>query len=444
MSWKQRGLLLILCFFLSAGCSNSRKFPVNEKVRRLVTPISRDYKNKLLQDTQFAGKIKKEKVEVLYQAGLQDQANHIAELTYRAFSHIEKSTGFQTACDSFTVYLILTNKSLLDISPIVSISADDLGVILIVKSIDDSNESIVSSNSNFPFNFVHEIVEGSLLFPKEGTRIEFDHERKAFGFINLKILNSTRWFREGFATYCGYLAHEAIISEKNFEENKVSHALLLNGSHLHPFSALSKIGKGLFFWNQYSRFSPETSVPPNLPNPRKGIVDYYDASFGLFLLIRDKFGEDSIRKIIRGINTLEYADGPALIKLINTILDTDIKQMVKNFHFPQTGLYMEPLYFASFGEPKLKELSVFEGLYVTVVEPGSPAEKAGIRKNDVIYRINDRDTKANIDFELAIYQFMGHQSVTVHILRDQEQEVTAELTLATDAAREFSPHNMLY
>ena len=148
------------------------------------------------------------------------------------------------------------------------------------------------------------------------------------------------------------------------------------------------------------------------------------------MLIRDKFGADSIHRIIRGIDTLEYADGPALIELTNTILDTDIEQLVEDFHFPQTGLFMEPLSFISLGKPELKGLSVSEGLYITVVEPGSPAENAGIRKGDVIYRINDKELKANLDFEFAIYQLMDHQSVTVNIARDKDVEVITELRLA--------------
>ena len=79
-------------------------------------------------------------------------------------------------------------------------------------------------------------------------------------------------------------------------------------------------------------------------------------------------------------------------------------------------------------EPPFSEPE-FKGLIVTIVESGSPAEKAGIRKNDVIYRINDKDIKANLDFELAIYQLMSHQSVTVNILRVEEGEVITELKL---------------
>jgi len=424
-------LLLILCPILAAGCDNSGKLAANEKgIRVHKDTVAGANENSLLKDAQFAGTMKAGNIQVLYQEGLQNQADCIANLTYKSFSRILKSTGFRTSTANRTLYLLRSDSMLLDVSQIVWTPDNVLGVILLAQTDDDSCESIISHNSVFPFGFVHEIIEGSLFFRKEGTALEPDYKRKEFVFFNRKILNYTRWFREGFSTYCAYLAHEAITSDSRFDKNQVSHAMLLNGFSLHPFSALTKIGKDLFTWHLFSSFPQENLLSPNLPNPQKVSTDYYDGSFGLFMLIRDKFGADSIHRIIQGIDTLKYADGPALIELTNTILDTDIEQLVEDFQFPQTGLYMEPLSFYSLGKPELKELSVSEGLYVMVVELGSPAEKAGIRKDDIIYRINDKDIKANLDFEFAIFQLMDQPIVTVNILRDKNVEVITELKLA--------------
>lgn len=419
-------LLLILCPILAAGCGNGKKLSANGKeIRVYKHTVAGVNENRLLKDAQFAGTMKAGNIQVLYQEGLQKQADCIANLTYKSFSRILKSTGFRTSTATRTMYLLFSDSTPQDGSEIIWTPNNVLGLILFAQTDDDSCESIISHNPVFPFGFVHEIIEGSLLFRKEGTAIEHDYIRKEFGFINRKILNYTRWFREGFSTYCAYLAHEAITSDSRFDKNRVSHSKLLNGFSLHPFSALAKIGKDLFSWHQFSSFPKETRPSPNLPNPQKTVSDYYDGSFGLFMLIRDKFGADSIHRIIQGIDTLEYADGPALIELTNKILDTDIEKLVEDFHFPQTGLFMHPLFPE---EVELKGLSISEGIVVTVVEPGSPAEKAGIRKDDIIYRINDKEIKANLDFEFAIYQLMDRQSVTVNTLRDEE-EVAIELKL---------------
>lgn len=426
MPREKLALLLILCPVLAAGCDNSGKLTANEKgIRVHKDTTARANENRLLKDAQFAGTTKAGNIQVLYEAGLQNQADCIANLTYKSFSRILKSTGFRTSTANRTLYLLFSDSTPQDGSEITWTPNNVLGLILFSQTDDDSCESIISYNTVFPFAFFHEIIEGSLLLRKEGTAIENDYIRKEFGFINRKVLNYTRWFREGFSTYCAYLAHEAITSDSRFDKNRVSHAKLLNGFSLHPFSALAKIGKDLFTWHLFSSFPQENLLSPNLPNPQKISSDYYDGSFGLFILIRDKFGADSIHRIIQAIDTLEYADGPALIELTNKILDTDIEQLVEDFHFPQTGLFMHPLFPE---EVELKGLSISEGIVVTVVEPGSSAEKAGIRKDDIIYRINDKEIKANLDFEFAIYQLMDRQSVTVNILRDEE-EVAIELKL---------------
>ncbi|MDH4241229.1 MAG: hypothetical protein OEW48_16855, partial [Phycisphaerae bacterium] len=230
--------------------------------------IARANENRLLKDAQFAGTMKAGNIHVLYEAGLQNQADCIANLTYKSFSRILKSTGFRTSTANRTLYLLRSDSTPQDGSEIIWTPDNVLGVILFAQTDDDSCESIISYNTIFPFAFIHEIIEGSLLFRKEGTAIEHDYIRKEFGFINRKILNYTRWFREGFSTYCAYLAHEAITSDSRFDKNRVSHAKLLNGFSLHPFSALTKIGKDLFTWHLFSSFPQENLLSPNLQNPQ--------------------------------------------------------------------------------------------------------------------------------------------------------------------------------
>ncbi len=182
--------LLILSFCLAAGCGNGRKLTANEKVIRVQKNIiARAIENSLLKDAQFAGTMKAGNIQVLYEAGLQNQADCIANLTYKSFSRILKSTGFRTSTANRTMYLLRSDSMLWDVSQIVWTPENVLGVILLAQTGEDSCEAIISHNSVFPFGFVHEIIEGSLFFRKEGTVIEHDYKRKEFGFINRKILN---------------------------------------------------------------------------------------------------------------------------------------------------------------------------------------------------------------------------------------------------------------
>ena len=175
-----------------------------------------------------------------------------------------------------------------------------------------------------PYLFTHELVEQSLIFPKDGRRVLPDVKWGWFLFKGY-LQNHTRWFREGFSDYAGYLAYEMTCSDINLEIPLAR----LRAMHEHPFSSLSRVGEDLFTWHQHSNKELNS--------------DYYNAALGLFLLIRYEFGEVAIRRIIRGLDSIDYIDGPALIKLINKTLNTNVKKLADDFQFPETGLEIEPL-----------------------------------------------------------------------------------------------------
>jgi hypothetical protein len=421
MTSRRLTVLCILCCSLIISCRNTNSAQTNKHVVNY--PIVPGSRHELLKDAKFVGTVQSGNVQAFYPSELQSQAECLADLINKSLSSIESNTGFKTSFNVYTIYLLQTNEAPCGMSPVVSTADHSDGVILLAQTEKDTCESIIAQNPAI-HAFFHEIIEGSLLLRKEGTRLKNDYIRRDFGLIKRKVFNYTRWFREGFSTYCSWLAHESMTSDSRFGKNHVSHVMMLNGFPLHPFSALEKIGKDLFSWHQFYDPLPDTGVSPNLPNLPKSVIDYYDASFGLFLLIQDQFGQDAIRRIILSLDELEYADGPALINITNTVLNTDIKQLVEDFHFPKTGLYMEPLFP---GVAQSKGWDISEGCYVTVVERGSTAEKAGIRENDVIHGINDRDIKTNLDFELAMYQFRRQPGVKVYIWREKEGELTREL-----------------
>jgi hypothetical protein len=48
--------------------------------------------------------------------------------------------------------------------------------------------------------------------------------------------------------------------------------------------------------------------------------DCYDAALGLFLLIREEFGRDNIRRIVQGMYQQDYLNGRDLIRLANVTI----------------------------------------------------------------------------------------------------------------------------
>ncbi len=91
--------------------------------------------------------------------------------------------------------------------------------------------------------------------------------------------------------------------------------------HTSPFTSLAKVGDKLFTWPQ----SPATEQERT----------YYNAALGLFLLIADTYGEQTIRYIMREIADRETVDGKDLIEIANRVLGTDVRRLAEEFQVPR-------------------------------------------------------------------------------------------------------------
>lgn len=74
---------------------------------------------------------------------------------------------------------------------------------------------------------------------------------------------------------------------------------------------------------------------------------------------------------------------------------------------------------------------LYKGALVTAVEKGSIAEKAGIRKNDIIRRVNDIEVNGGLSFSEMIQQYNVGDTVFLTVLRDGE-ELEFEYTLTSE------------
>jgi len=455
MMWKGiQPVILALSMLVVAGCRTKdyylNKGPCPER------PFAEQVKQELLQDKSFAGNLELGNIAVFYQDNLETQAHCIARQIDNQFSYLRNLTGFEMVFEQIRVYLIWKDKiGWIDEGQFIEAGGIVYGMILYVQRDDDSCEAIVAKNQ-YPYSFLHEVVENSLNRPCDSLPVLNDYQWGADG-IQHEQMNYTRWFRDGFANYAGYLAHKVTVSDSTFNRGHIPLARIEFDVHEHPFLQLSEIGKDLFTWTQYT---PDPLTPrrvisaPNLP---KTNVDYYDAALGLFLLIEDKFGTEAIKKVIVSIDPNKPIDGPSLVRIFNKTLNTDIKELAENFYFPQTGLYLENFYPVPksgiytgeyspdeldarwsikdgvYDEPQsgilAAQAGITDGIYVTIVEPNSPADQAGIKIWDIIRRINGKEVYTNLDYEFAIYESMHQQSATVDIWRDEVGEVVVELQL---------------
>lgn len=358
-----------------------------------------------LQKTTFEGTVETEDANVIYQHGLEEQARQIANQINELTSRIESSTGLKI-CYATRVYLLRQERIPENYEIRFKNEPGIFTMPLFVSAGDESCEAIVLRNLGYPELLAHEIVEMSLIFHKPPGVVLPDVEGELF-FLEPKMLNYTRWFREGFAEYAGVLAHQMVRSRPPDEYSSVNLVVLSC-----PFSALSSVGRKLFRWHQYSS--------PVIKN------EYYDAALGLFLLIADRFGTDALKDVIAQMNELDYLDGPDLINAVNRALNTDIEELVTNFCFPDIGCKLSPLTRAT---ALNEDLNVKQGLYVSDIEPNSLADRAGFKNKDVVLKVDDEIVRNNLQFELILLELLDRRTINLTIWRKDEGQTVIELPL---------------
>ena len=339
-----------------------------------------------------------------------------------SFSYLREETGLRRGVfEQINVY-IEQRENVDWSSP--SIGAESMSAVCLVlytEDEDDSCEMIVANNWSYPALHVHEIVEFSILDSGTAPVLLNDIRRKTGQGGWKEEYHYTRWFREGFADYAGFLAHQVTIASLRFDEDTYSLKVRQRDLDRIPFSGLDRVGKDLFTWHQY------TNHPTRAESIRSHKCgEYYSAAFGLFLVIEDRFGRDAIKSIMLEVNQMERANGSDLMELTNRVSNTDVVKLVEGFRFPRTGLSM--------ARPRAHTERVYpesglEGICVISVEPDSAAARAGVRERDLLVGVSGKPVATNLYFELALYELMDEPSVTISLWRKGVGKLDVEMAI---------------
>ena len=322
---------------------------------------------------------------VAYSPGCQPQAALLARLADSAVAQAKAQVGW-SAPARLHFYLVHLPDNRRPIT--YSLPTDDAQSYPVLVPLTNGNVTVRESPpSGLPFYLdclqeapdsvalgVHELCEGWLAFGPANILVLPDYP-VSWGVFSWEIRYHTRWFREGYATYAGYWAQRAFCAQVA-QLSPGSEPLQLRVRHLKPFSKLAKVKADIFAWNQTSK--------PDLDG------DNYQAALGLFLLIEQRLGADAIRTVIRELPQLERPDGPAILKLFRTKTGVDLKEMVRDFDFPDFGLTFHA---GPSGQVQVER-----------VRPASPAAVAGLRAGDEIQQVNGQRTYAALDYELGMFQ----------------------------------------
>ena len=422
---------MILCALPLTGCVAPGGGRADQNDDQQCILIERSHAEQLKR-IDAVGSASQGMVNVFFPDGLNDAAKDIAQLIAAQYDYIRETTGFEIAYERVNVYLKRVPK--IDRAHSVAFLIDACfdeennasGWTLYVAEGRESVQEIVADNILFPGLHVHENVEASLSQDETNSPVANDETYLTPRGERRHKLHYTRWFREGFSDYAGLLAHRVKMSNLAFDTEKFPTYVLQESVKGCPFSALRRVGKDLFTFHQFTQ-EPVPFVPnPFYPHVGNTWFDYYEAALGLFLVIEDRYGQDAIKNIIVKVNRMERANGADLIGVVNEVLKADVVKIVQDFHFPNTGLYMDDFY------PCEREfgLSIKEGLFVRLTDPEGAGALAGIRPKDVILSVNGERTVTNLDFETALYRAMSQASARIGIWREGEGESTVEMVLA--------------
>lgn len=323
---------------------------------------------------------------VSYGPGFQAQAALLAGLTERAVTQAKEEVGWSTPVKPHFYLLHLLNEGR---TINYSLRWDDPQSALFLLAQQNTNagsgespardlsadESLLKDAPLLVLTAMHELCElglvsgnGIMALPDVTAHWSCFHFHKEYRY-------HTRWFREGYANYAGYHAANALRALVAQMRPGLD-TLPPGAAYSRPFTKLAKVKGDLFTWNQSSKADLNT--------------DNYMAALGLFLLIEQRQGAEAIRTVIRELPPLERPDGPAILELFRTKTGLDLKQMVRDFAFPDFGL-------------TLRNTASWR-IEVEAVQTNSAANQAGLCVGDLIQEINGQRLETLLDYEVRVLQ----------------------------------------
>lgn len=400
---------------LSAGCHSINK-SITEAVLVRATPrewtiryasrLQYTLTNEALLNVEFEGSRNAGDTVVRYQRGLGDQAQCLADKTAALLEAVHQRTGV-TIRTRRTIYLLRFDQQPQDFIIHLTSEPNEFMLPLFVEAGQESCESIVAQSRSYPYLLVHELVETSLVGRAGGSVLP----DLAWGMpgLQMHVNNYTRWFRDGFANYAGFVAYEIVAREVPSDKKLYRQEALI---HTEPFSSLAQVGGDLFSWSQSGKADLDRA--------------YYNAAFGLFLLIADTFGEQAIRDIIHEVAQRPTVNGHDLIEITNRVLGADVRQLAKDFRFPRIGAEVELM------TPALalnRGVEPQAGLFVQTVPIDGSAKRAGLQEKDVIVAVGDTPVANRLDFELGLFKVRRERTVPLTVRRMGTGTLTLELPL---------------
>ncbi|MCY2932196.1 MAG: PDZ domain-containing protein [Planctomycetota bacterium] len=387
----------------------------------------------IAREMRGADTVSKEGVTVHYSKGLSRQAECFATVVAKQMANVQGATSYE-----LQDWLAPVHVYLKFVQPEDPASGSKVGpyvweLPILVDPNETSCAEIMAKNDDYyPFDWMHELIEFSLC-TGDRPRVPSDQRCGKPGEGNRDELCHTRWFNEGFASYCGVLASRSASYSDGAGGDEIQPDMCERRAVSLPFSSLARVRGRLFLWlhdDSHADYPFKKDcrdvAESRLSDHASAELDHYDAALALFLLIEDRYGPEAIRKIGRQVSKLKNGGEEDLRRIVSGAVGTDIVKLVDGFRFPDTGLIMLPVYRPPATSPLAE---VKEGLWVGRVRDGSPAQRAGLKRDDVIGSLDGERILRNFDFECALYKHMRQDTVKIGLWRKGAGRMTVEMKL---------------
>ena len=348
----------------------------------------------LAKEQPFAGTAASGRVSVRYPLGMQPLAEEIARQIDGMYGFVQRRTSVRWAFD-ITVSLVRVDEiPAASVGDRARLIPDGIGVNLFVPVEDETLDGIIRSNQLYPYSFVHEVTELSLICPEGGrSPVLVD----AMINDNL-IIGDTRWFREGLANYAGEIV-----------TRDYCHAGHNEITHSRPYAALHDAGHMLAQWNAFSNNYQEDRFA----------TTYYNAALGMILEIVRRRGEPGLQALLDDLGREDLANGSAIARLMKRHVGHGPSELVRATTVPFLGIDPRDLTVA-----RAKNLGILAqgGVIVQKTRLFSPARTAGLQASDVITMCDGRNVHNASELERALVAEGVGQPVELTLWRAGRQQ----------------------
>ena len=367
----------------------------------------------------FAGEVSAGHVSAKYQEGLADAAERLVLFTDAVLSETERELGLPMQARLGLVVLAVERHPSSLHAKLRSETVTYRQPVFLTPQEAAGDAPPETFLRELP-TIVHELAEITLGQSRPRRTLQ------DFAWGPFRVVNYTRWFRDGYANYAGYVAMQA--ARRRLGNRWPAGMAETEDMHGRPFSSLKRVGRPLFRWHQFTTFRPSllnwgrfSVVASEADNER------YAAATGLFLLIERRFGRDAIRRITDEAAKLKYPDGDALVFTCNRALGTDVRRLHESLPWPDLGMRVHRMYVVDDGGS-----ATAGGLIVESVRPGGSAERAGVEPDDVIVSVNGRPVRDEAEIELVLFDGLDRATAEVVVRRapwNERPPVTLEVPL---------------